>query len=359
MRRLLRLTIVLVSSAVTGAVLTGSAWFLIAYANHPAALDDRGFFTVGPGFVGLLGANIGLVQGGLLGTLVASFSFTPTAGAFLGAALGGAMLLLLGMPSWSSRDGHGTAARHRQRHACWVEQCAPLAPPSTQLTPARRISRYGVGGVGAAQLRRSGEIHMSGITLPSVPHMLEWEGVPHDWQINHDQTLQITAGPKTDLFIDPQGTDVQHSAPCLLFAPDPQFTLSARIAVPFASTFDAGVLCIYANPTCWAKLCFEFSPQHQPMIVSVVTNTVSDDCNSAVVSETETYLRITRLGPAYAFHYSLDGNRWQLVRYFRLSQLHDIRIGFEAQSPTGEGCTATFSDIQYRPQAIQDIRSGD
>jgi hypothetical protein len=31
----------------------------------------------------------------------------------------------------------------------------------------------------------------------------------------------------------------------------------------------------------WAKLCFELSPQHQPMIVSVVTWGTSGDCNAA------------------------------------------------------------------------------
>lgn len=199
---------------------------------------------------------------------------------------------------------------------------------------------------------------MTNSTLPSIPHPLAWEGEPRGAHIDADHMLQITAGAKTDFFIDPAGTVEQHNAPRLMFAPDQQFTLSARVGVQFVSTYDAGVLFIYANPTCWAKLCFEFSPQQQPMIVSVVTNGRSDDCNSAVVSVPQPYLRVTKLGAAFAFHYSTDRSYWQLVRYFALDQPHDIRAGFLAQAPTGDACTATFSDVAYTAQAVQDIRSG-
>ncbi|HEU5011158.1 MAG TPA: DUF1349 domain-containing protein, partial [Roseiflexaceae bacterium] len=65
-----------------------------------------------------------------------------------------------------------------------------------------------------------------------------------------------------------------------------------------------------------------------------------------------------KLGAAFAFHYSTDRSYWQLVRYFALDQPHDIRAGFLAQAPTGDACTATFSDVAYTAQAVQDIRSG-
>ena len=196
------------------------------------------------------------------------------------------------------------------------------------------------------------------ITLGDISHPFTWEGEPRTAQIDETHALRITAGAKTDFFIDPAGQSEQGNAPRLMCSPDPQFTLSARVGVEFAATYDAGVLFLYVHPTCWAKLCFEFSPQQQPMIVSVVTNGRSDDCNSAVIQSLEVYLRVTRLGGAFAFHYSTDQAYWQLVRYFALDSTRDLRVGFLAQSPTGEACTATFSRIVYTPQAVQDIRSG-
>jgi regulation of enolase protein 1 (concanavalin A-like superfamily) len=77
-----------------------------------------------------------------------------------------------------------------------------------------------------------------------------------------------------------------------------------------ASTFDAGVLFVHADDTTWAKLCLELSPQGQPMIVSVVTRDVSDDCNSHPLEGAESWLRVARLSSAFAFHVSRDGERW-------------------------------------------------
>jgi hypothetical protein len=51
-------------------------------------------------------------------------------------------------------------------------------------------------------------------------------------------------------------------------------------SVEFASVYDAGVLLVHASERQWAKLCFEYSPQQRPTLVTVVTRGTSDDCNS-------------------------------------------------------------------------------
>ena len=198
---------------------------------------------------------------------------------------------------------------------------------------------------------------MAEILLPPVPRPLQWLGEPEAWQIE-DSTLRITAGAKTDYFVDPADGTATLNAPMLLFAPDELFTLSASVSVEFASIYDAGVLFVYAGPTRWAKLCFELSPQHQPTVVSVVTNTLSDDCNSAAVTTPQIFLRVTRLGQACAFHYSTNADHWHLVRYFALADADELRVGFEAQSPTGAACTATFSQIAYSATPVANVRSG-
>jgi uncharacterized protein len=136
------------------------------------------------------------------------------------------------------------------------------------------------------------------------------------------------------------------------------FLLSARVTVGFAATYDAGVLLLYAGEREWGKLCFEYSPQRQPMVVSVVTRGLSDDCNSFVVEGDQVWLRVARLGRAFAFHASTDGTFWHFVRHFTLDAEETIAVGFSAQSPTGEACTATFDEIRYAPERLHDLRSG-
>jgi regulation of enolase protein 1 (concanavalin A-like superfamily) len=187
---------------------------------------------------------------------------------------------------------------------------------------------------------------------------LAWTNPTADRQIDGD-ALHITAPALTDLFTDPAGEIVKANSPRAVFTPDAQFTLSAHVTVDFAATYDAGVLLFHVDGEHWAKLCFEYSPQNEPMIVSVVTNGVSDDCNSVPLARNDIYLRITRLSQALAFHYSEDGSYWRMVRYFTLRNMDNLRAGFSAQSPTGEGCHVVFDQIAYRAAAVKDVRSGE
>lgn len=195
--------------------------------------------------------------------------------------------------------------------------------------------------------------------LESIPTELTWQNTPLDWQVDDSDALSITAGPQTDWFYDPAETTRVATAPSALFTPpDVDFMLSARVEVEFASMFDAGVLRIHINDDTWAKACYEFTPQSEPMIVSVVTHGTSDDCNGVIAPRDNIYLRIARIGPAFAIHYSLEKTFWHLVRYFSLGNSSGVQVGFSAQSPIGPQCTARFSEIMYSATRLSDLRNG-
>jgi regulation of enolase protein 1 (concanavalin A-like superfamily) len=189
---------------------------------------------------------------------------------------------------------------------------------------------------------------------------LRWSNQPLDWSIGPDGSLSIVAGEATDWFIDPNGEYVSGTAPAALFSPpDDSFLLSARVIVDFHSTFDAGVLQVLTRDDQWAKFCFEFSPDRQPMIVSVVTRGISDDSNSVVIEGHEVYLRVAATPATIAFHFSLDGKIWHMVRYFALERTSALQVGFSSQSPTGTRCAAVFSEINYVAGRLADNRSGE
>jgi len=202
---------------------------------------------------------------------------------------------------------------------------------------------------------------MTTLSLSPIPGDLHWKNDPVDWKVGTDGSLSMTAGAKTDWFVEPSGSDwVTSNAPAALFTPpDENFLLSAKVTVHFASTFDAGVLAIYERDNLWTKLCFEYSPQNQPMIVSVVTRGLSDDCNSTVIDGNTVYLRVARIADAFALHFSLDGKYWNMVRYFTLGKLENLRVGFLVQSPMGAGCNAVFSEIAYQQGILKELRNGE
>jgi uncharacterized protein len=196
------------------------------------------------------------------------------------------------------------------------------------------------------------------VKVAALPVELRWLSPPVSFE-RGDEWLRIEAGPGTDWFVDPGAAgEPVTSGPALVGRAEGDYMLGARVSVGFEATFDAGVLMLYADERRWGKLCFELSPNRQPMVVSVVTRDVSDDCNSFVVDGTSAWLRIAKIGSAFAFHASTDGRRWELVRHFSLGDAVEPEIGFEAQSPTGNGCTATFDDVRFEARPLADLRSG-
>ena len=177
------------------------------------------------------------------------------------------------------------------------------------------------------------------------------------WKLSGD-VLTGVAGAATDMFVDPAGDAPTVNAPRLVVNPDDgDFQLHARVEVGFGSTFDAGVLLLWVDERTWAKLCFEYSPQGEPMVVTVVTRGISDDANGFIVDGNVVWLRVARRAGAYAFHASTDGARWHFVRHFSLGEARP-QVGFEVQSPTGAGVTATFTEIAYTATTLADLRDG-
>jgi regulation of enolase protein 1 (concanavalin A-like superfamily) len=193
--------------------------------------------------------------------------------------------------------------------------------------------------------------------LPALPTPLDWAGPPGRCALEPSGRLRIEAGAQTDLFVTPAGGSRRINAAALVGPqPDGDYQLSARVGVTFTSAFDAGALLLWAGEERFAKLCFESSPVN-PTVVSVVTREVSDDANAFEVPGEAVWLRVSRLERTHAFHASTDGRRWVFVRYFDLGA-GAVRVGFAAQSPTGDGCTATFDEITFVPNGPADLRDG-
>jgi uncharacterized protein len=203
------------------------------------------------------------------------------------------------------------------------------------------------------------------LNVPGIPFGLS-PSPAGAWQLGERAGAVIaTAAPRSDIFIDPGGPvtldaeSMLNAATLLGVPPAGDFQLSARVTVGFEATYDAGVLLLWIDERHWGKLCFEFSPASEPMVVSVVTRDVSDDANAFVVPGRSVWLRLSRIDRAYAYHASDDGERWRMIRFFRISESSaGDKIGFEAQSPTGDGCAVTFDDIRFVAERLADLRDG-
>jgi uncharacterized protein len=203
------------------------------------------------------------------------------------------------------------------------------------------------------------------VNVPGVPFPLT-PSAGSSWNIEpHPGSISITAAPRSDIFIDPRSDSLPDAGPLLNAAtllgspPSGDFQFRARVTVDFASTFDAGALLLWIDDRHWAKLCFEFSPAGEPMIVTVVSRGVADDANGFVVEARSVWLRVSRIDRAYVYHASRDGKHWQMIRYFKLeSGSTTTTVGFEAQSPTGDGCAVRFDEIAFSVERLAELRDG-
>ena len=192
------------------------------------------------------------------------------------------------------------------------------------------------------------------VAFAAVPFTLDWLRPPAEWSAEPAR-LVVDAPAQTDWFIDPISARAVRTAPLLLGTPPPgDFTWEAHVVLDGDALFDAGGLFVYDDDDHWAKFAVEMTAAG-PTIVSVVTDTFSDDCNSTVLGQSSARLRLARVGEAIAFHTSDGGGRWELVRVFRPTSAAP-RIGFVCQAPTGAGCTVTFDAITFTARSLSDIR---
>lgn len=170
--------------------------------------------------------------------------------------------------------------------------------------------------------------------------------------------LRLSAPAASDWFHDPTTGERKRNAPMLLAPVTGPAILRARVQVDFRATFDAGVLMVYESDASWAKFCFERDPTGRHLAVSVVTRDESDDANGFAVPGDALHVRVAHLGASFAFHASEGGERWELIRHFRLGGAARVWMGVGVQSPLGAGCVARFEHVMLTAERLADLRDG-
>lgn len=180
-----------------------------------------------------------------------------------------------------------------------------------------------------------------------------------------NDVLTIYAPEKTDYFNSPvkeNGAfpELVASASLLYTELTGDFVFKTQVELEFKNLYDAAALLVYENENVWAKLALENSdlPCRKPAVVSVVTNRISDDCNGPVMDKNSVWLQVSRVDDCFAFHYSVDGEEYQMVRVFTLPVGKTVKVGFEAQAPVGEGGDRYYKNISIENKRVNNIRAG-
>lgn len=197
------------------------------------------------------------------------------------------------------------------------------------------------------------------VQLPAIPFPLTWHQLPQNYELSSTGII-IESGKETDLYSSVDGSKSTDNLPKLLFKPDSSFIFTAKVKPDFNKAYDGGAIIVYHDAENWGKLLFEQNVDGTFGIWTTVSNFKNGDDNfNGFVQEKEVYLKIAKKGPAYCFYYSLDGDKWIVLRAFPLQKSENISIGFSSQSPLGPNCKVEFTDITYRAKEFTDFYSGE
>lgn len=186
---------------------------------------------------------------------------------------------------------------------------------------------------------------------------LKWLNEPEEWSAGMDG-LRIELRAKGDFFRPPAG-EANDDAHLLHAQLHGDFTVAAAVAAVLANTFDAGGLMIRGSADHWAKLCIERGVRGETKVVSVVTRLWSDDADGVLLPEPKAWVRITRKGALFGFHWSEDGRLWRFVRAFPLELPPEVQVGVLAQAPRAPGGSVLFKALEYSAKPVGDFRSGE
>ena len=190
-----------------------------------------------------------------------------------------------------------------------------------------------------------------------------WKWLNESRMMTVNGETAIAAPAKTDWFNNPvpeNGTVPAPVANAPFFYTEVKgdFVFRAKVRPNHRYVYDACALMVIRDEYMWAKAAFEKSDFGTAAAVCVVTDQVSDDANGCNIGQEEAWLQIVRVGDVFCTHYSLDGERFDMVRLFRLPVGESVKVGLEAQSPAGEGGLRFFSDVSLEHRTVENLRKG-
>ena len=142
---------------------------------------------------------------------------------------------------------------------------------------------------------------------------------------------------------------------------DGDFVLKVKVSHEFRETYDSASVMVMHDMTNWAKCCYELTDFGTHAAVSVVTiNGESDDANGCnIEGQDYLWLKVCRVGRAFSFHYSLDGEKFNMTRYFLMPETKTIKVGLRAQAPTGNGGKRIYENLSIEHITVKNIRAGE
>lgn len=177
---------------------------------------------------------------------------------------------------------------------------------------------------------------------------MQWHNQPPAWTMQ-DGTLRVTAGPKTDFWRKTHYGFIRDNGHFYFQQVDGDFIAEVKVSGDYAALYDQAGLMLRVDENTWLKCGIEFVDGVQ-QASAVVTRDFSDWSVVPLASHPPAvWLRLRRKAEAVEVFYSLDGERYELLRMAYLTTAKTLQVGPTCAAPEGNGFPVVFEGFAIHP----------
>jgi uncharacterized protein len=174
---------------------------------------------------------------------------------------------------------------------------------------------------------------------------MDWLNEPPEWKAE-GSTITITSAPKSDFWRKTHYGFIRDSGHFYYQQVTGDFVAETKITGQYNALYDQAGLMVRQDEVTWLKCGIEFVEGIQ-QASAVVTRDFSDwSVIPLPQNPPSIWLRLTRKEASIEAHYSLDGQKYAMLRTAYLTPHETLTVGPMMASPEGKGFTATFEGFK-------------
>lgn len=175
--------------------------------------------------------------------------------------------------------------------------------------------------------------------------MMNWHNEPPRWE-SQNSTIKITSTHKTDFWRNTLYDFISDNGHFYYTQARGNFMAEVKISGLYKDQYDQAGLMVRLDEANWLKCGIELIDGVLEVIV-VVTHDYSDASFVCIPQNLSSiWMRVIRRGAALEVFYSLEGEKYTLIRIAHLTSSESVSVGVMCASPTGNGFPSTFEGFK-------------
>jgi uncharacterized protein len=181
--------------------------------------------------------------------------------------------------------------------------------------------------------------------LPLETTVMSWHNEPLIWD-TQNSTIKITSSQKTDFWRKTHYDFISDNAHFYYKQVRGNFITEVKISGQYKDQYDQAGLMVRLDEANWLKCGIELIDGVLQVIV-VVTHDYSDVSVVSIPQNLSSiWMRVIRQGSALEVLYSLEGEKYTMLRMAHLTSVETVSVGVMCASPTGNGFPTTFEGFK-------------